>query len=108
MHGQVHKLNLFRPLRDKQDLLDVLHQFPNLRFLSITLPLMNSKECLIDIFDAENVRLSHPVCLQPRDGEVHLWNKVPLEWLTAYTHLKYRLTLFHVSFCERQGLVIWL
>ncbi|CAF3161638.1 unnamed protein product [Rotaria socialis] len=108
VHGQVHKFNLFRPLRDEQELLNVLHQFPNLRFLSIVLPSRNSKECLINIFDVDNVGLSRLVCLQARNGDAHLWKEAPFEWLIIYTHLKYRLNPFHVNFSERKGLVVWL
>ncbi|CAM4977271.1 unnamed protein product [Rotaria socialis] len=108
VHGQVHKFNLFRPLRDEQELLNVLHQFPNLRFLSIVLPSRNSKECLINIFDVDNVGLSRLVCLQARKEDAHLWKEAPFEWLIIYTRLKYRLNPFHVNFSERKGLVVWL
>ncbi|CAF4070998.1 unnamed protein product [Rotaria magnacalcarata] len=108
VHGQVHKLNLFRSLHDEQELLNVLHQFPNLRFLSIVLPSRNSKECLMNIFDVDNVGLSHLVCLQARNGDAHLWKEAPFEWLITYTHLKYRSNPFHVNFSERKGLIVWL
>ncbi len=103
----MYKLTLNRPIHNEQDLLNILHQFPNLRFLSINLPSTILKECLYYIFHNNNARLPHLICLQVYgDG----WLMTPDdEWLTTYTPLKYRSIPFHAEFRHYEDrLIVWL
>ncbi len=109
VHNHVYKFILRRSIRDEQDLLNVLHQFPNIRFLSLTLPSTDSKGYLFHIFHNNNARLPHLICLQVYGGQASSWSTRPFEWLIKYTPLKYRSTLFYTTYCGRtKRLIIWL
>jgi len=109
VHSQVNKLILRRPIRDGQDLLNVLHQFPNVFILVLNLPLTNSKYYLFHILDNNNTHLPNLLCLHIYGGEWKLWSGKPLEWLITYTPLKYRSTPFYTTFnYDTKGLIIWL
>ncbi len=109
VHSQVNKLILRRSIRDEQDLLNVLHQFSNVRILSLNLPLTNSKDYLFHILHNNNARLPHLICLHIYGGESALWSETPFEWLIKHTPLKYRSTPFHTAFDHlMKRLIIWL
>ncbi len=108
VHNQIYRLIIARPIRDEQDLSNLLHQFPNLRYLTITLPAFDSHMCLANIFHKKTARLPHLICLQAHGGAMNLWKEAPYEWLISNTDLKYSSTLFHATYNENDGLVIWL
>jgi hypothetical protein len=109
VHSQVNKFILKRRIRDEQDLLNILHQFPNLRFLSLDLPTTNSKDYLFHIFQNNNARLPHLISLEVYGGEYASWFLKPFEWLIIYTPLKYRSTPFYtIYYHQTKRLIIWL
>jgi hypothetical protein len=109
VHSQVNKLILRRQIHDEQDLLNVLHQFPNVFILSLNLPSTNSKDYLFHILHNSNACLPNLICLHIYGGESQLWSAEPLEWLITYTPLKYRSTPFFTIFDDRvKRLIIWL
>ena len=108
VHGQIHRLKMARPIANEQDLNDLLQQFPNLRYLSITLPDIDSHLCLARIFFKKHVRLPHLICLQAHGEVKNLWSAAPYEWLISNTDLKYSFGLFHAAYNEHDGLVVWL
>jgi len=108
VHNQIYRLIIARPIRDEQDLSNLLHQFPNLCYLTITLPAIDSHTCLAYIFHNKTARLPHLLCLQACGGTTNLWQEAPYEWLISNTDLKYSSILFHVTYNENYGLVVWL
>lgn len=106
VHNQINKFILKRPIHDEQDLLNVLHQFPNVRLLSLTFPRTNLKDYLFHIFHNNNASLPRLICLQVYGVE---YMKEPFEWLITHTPLKYRSTSFNVTYCISESrLIIWL
>jgi hypothetical protein len=97
-----------RPIRDEADLTHLLHQFPNLRYLFITLPEVDAHICLVHLFTDHPARLPHLICLQARGGASNLWQEAPFEWLISNTDLKHCSTRFHAAYNVNDGLVVWL
>ena len=104
----MQRLVLARPIRDEPDLIQLLNQFPSLRYLSITLPTVDAHICLMCIFKDRTARLPHLICLRAHGGAWNLWQEAPFQWLINNTDLKHSSTPFHAVHNEENGLVVWL
>ena len=97
-----------RQIRDEADLIHLLQQFPNLRYLSIKLPAVDAHTCLVRIFTNGTACLPRLICLQAFGGASNLWQEAPFEWLISNTGLKCSSTRFHAAYNVNDGLVVWL